>query len=260
MHKSKKLLLPEAILDDRLKWLKLAYEEFQRGGATAYLRNFPPVELLISGLRQSDAVRWDIGIIDASVLRDPSDDSPSLSLTYGKPGERREAGEADWTIRRFDPPAALVQQLHILFGGHLRLRTSSSHVVTPDHPKGIPYHYPLIGIAVGPSKRVDFRVLRGILNAPPDRLANAHEHFHDLRRCKLTTPWLTQQGATARYGAQKNGRYSTRGDAIEASLRAYHRKQPFVDLTLGAEELRAALTQAYELLDCHPLKHNHSSQ
>jgi len=242
------------IIANRLKWLTLAFEEFRVGGASAYLSKSPPVELLTSGLRHEDQTRWNIGLLDAEPVLDASDGSSSVILTYGKPAERRESGEADWTKRQFDPPAVLLQQLHILCGGRLRLRTSRSHTSTSEHPKGVPYHYPLIGIPTGPSKRFEFRTLRAILNAPSDRLANAYEEFRDLRRRNLDQPWLTQKQASVIFGSQKGGRYHTRKDAVEASLQAFDQRHSAPRTPLSREEFRRALVQTYELLDCHPLR------
>lgn len=242
------------IIADRLEWLKLASEEFRRGGAKAYLSNPPPIELLISGLRKEDATRWEIGILDAAATLDATDGSSSAFLIYSKPEERRESNETDWTRRQFDPPAILVQQLHILCGGRLRLRTSRSHTRNLDHPKGVPYHYPLIRIPKGTSRRFEFRALRAILDAPPNRLAKAYESFRDLRRRNLDRPWLTQKQASAIYGEQKGGPYHIRNDALEASLASFDLRHSSLGLPIEREEYRRAMVEAYELLDCHPLK------
>lgn len=254
MQEKKNSMPSEVLIADRLQWLEAAYNAFSRGGAKAYLENQPPVDLLMSGLRESDPQRWAIGIIDAKPASATSGEGPSIIFTYGKPEERRAPDEADSTDRQFDPPAVLVQQLHILFGGRLRLRTSRSHVENESHPRGVPYHYPLIGIATAPSKRLEFRALRSILDAPSNKLATGHEQFHDLRRRNLHPSWLTQQQATAKYGAQKGGRYYTRRDALEASLRAFDLKHSQVGGSLTREDFGEALRRAYELLDCHPLK------
>jgi hypothetical protein len=242
----------ETLLADRFEWLQTAYNAFNRGGAKAYLESQPPVDLLLSGLRRSEPDRWDIGIIDAKPASNPVEEGPSIIFTYKKPKERRAPDEADSTDRQFDPPAVLLQQLHIIFGGRLRLKTSESHVTSPDHPKGIPYHYPIIGIRA--PKRFEFRVLRAILDAPADKLATGEERFHDLRRCNLSAPWLTQQQATEKFGPQNRRRSFTRNDAMEASLRAFDLGHPQIGVSLSREAFREALTKGYRLLDCHPLK------
>jgi hypothetical protein len=244
----------ESLIADRFRWLEAAYGAFTSGGAKEYLSNQPPVDLLLSGLKETDPERWNIGVIDAQPASSPSDEGPSAVFTYEKPEERRTSDEASSTIRQFDPPSVLVQQLHILFGGRLRLRTSRSHVENKDHPKGVPYHYPLIGIPTAPSKRLEFRALRAILDAPSHKLATGHEQFHDLRRHNLQAPWLTQQQAADRYGAQKGGRYHTRNDAIKASMYAFDLKHSHIGGPLKREEFHEALTRTYQLLDCHPLK------
>lgn len=241
----------EALLADRFKWLEMAYNAFSRGGAKGYLENQPPVDLLLSGLRESDPEPWDIGII-AKLAPTHVEEGPSIIVTYKKPKERRTLDEADSSDRQFDPPAVLVQQLHIIFGGRLRLKTSESHVTSPDHPKGIPYHYPLIGIRA--PKRFDFRVLRAILDAPPDKLATGEEGFRDLRRCNLHAARLTQQQATEKFGPQNKRRSFTRNDAVEASLRAFDFRHSQTGGSLSREAFREALVQGYRLLDCHPLK------
>lgn len=254
MKADQKSMPSDVLIAERLQWLDAAYNAFSRGGAKAYLDNQPPVDLLLSGLRESDPQRWDIGIIDAKAASAPSGEGPSIIFTYGKPEERRASDEADSTERQFDPPAVLVQQLHILFGGRLRLRTSRSHVESQTHPKGVPYHYPLIGIPTAPSKRLEFRALRAILNAPSNKLATGHEQFHDLRRRNLHAPWLTQQQATERFGPQKGGRYHTRQDALDASMLAFDLGYSRVGGSLNRNEFRGAMERAYQLLDCHPLK------
>ncbi|MGC1778749.1 MAG: hypothetical protein WBB34_12430 [Xanthobacteraceae bacterium] len=239
---------PDAgIINKKLEWLREALEA-RAPNADAYPQRMPTPELLIAGLREHDNPRWEIGIIHCEVERDP-DGSSAINFHYAKPGDRRTEEERNWTQRLYDPAAVLVQQLHILFGGQLGMKTSRSH------SKGTPFHYPAIYLPEGLSEGVRrFRFARGIVDAPPHRLATGNDRFRDLRRRQLTQPWLTQGKASERYGRQQGGKYSTRAGAIDASLSAFDANLKKSGLRLERDQYKRMLTDAYALLDRHPLQ------
>jgi hypothetical protein len=204
----------------------------------------PDPVLLITGLRAGDNPRWEIGVLEARVVFDHSDNTPGIELQMRKPPRRRSASEADETRRLFDPEAALALQAHVFFGNQIGMADSESH-------GSVTYHYPSVHL---PGEHF-IRFLRCILDAPPNRLARSEaKTFRDLRRRNQRAPWLTQAKASAVYGPQRSGRYRQRSDVVEASLRAWDRNNKISGLRLTRSQFQTMLWQCYKLLDRHLLQ------
>jgi hypothetical protein len=218
---------PDPVLADRLEWLRQV-RAGEDGDPT----------LLVSGLGEADAERWEIGVVDAWVEVDGEDGSPSIWLRFVKPNKRAPE-ERPISEVRMDPEAAFAFQAHVLYAGRLCMTWSTSH--GPGRP---PYHYPRVLL---PTPGRPFRFLRMIASTPSGRLAQVgRDNWRDLRRRNLIAP-ITRAQASARYGAQNGRRYLDREDAVARSLPFYR-----AGLIVGfdkPEDYAEALRDTYALLD-----------
>lgn len=214
-----------AIQADRQEWLSQILKG-EQGDA----------RLLLSGLRQSDADRWRIGIEDAWLS--PGDPTKIvLKLLKPKSHPREERPTTEYL---FDQEAVWLLQAHAFYGGALS--------VMPSKRNG--YYYPAIRI-IRDGKRVAINADRLIAGCSPYQDARlASKEYHDHTRGNIKP---THEQEVARQVGRENERSTgkvTRADAIAASCQRWCVSQLFP--TAGA--YTDALSHVYAVLEQrHPL-------
>jgi hypothetical protein len=203
----------------------------------------PDRELLLTGLRRDDAVRWEIGVAHAWI--DPAEDSIWLE---GMPKPNiQHAGEGLTSRRLFDFEGLFVTLWQIAFCAGRRSNKCGNIALRDSESKSKRlYHYPAI---------YTVRLPRLLANVPADaqsRMAGLGD-FRDLRRRNLRRGGLNKATAARRFKHGNSGRLSrTRADVAADACQQYI--EAGGDAFLPLDEYERLLWAGYRLLDDrHPL-------
>lgn len=215
-----------AIQADRLKWLSQIRNE-EQGDA----------RLLLSGLRRSDAERWEIGIEDARLS--PSDPTEIL-LTFPKP-KNHPKDERSTTEYLFDQEAVWLLQAHVFYGGGFCVAPSKHN----------DYYYPALQMRPNGKKKV-INADRLVSGCGPHQDARQLKggDYHDHTRGNIKP---THEQAVVRQVGRENERSSrkaTREDVIAASRQLWMESLLFPLMS----DYTGAFSRVYGTLDQrHPL-------